>query len=54
MAAHVRLRRARAATPAGAIAATGPDFEAAGPGFEAAGPDLEAAGPDFEAARLDC
>ena len=53
MAARARLRRTRAAIPAGAIAPAGPDFEAAGPDFEAAGPDFEAARPDFEAAGPD-
>ena len=62
----MRLRRARAAIPAGARIAAGaiagggsdteaaePDFEVAGPDFEAARPDFEAAGPDFEAAGPD-
>ena len=52
MAARARLRRTRAAVPAGAIAAAGPDFEAAGSDFEAAGPDFEADGPDFEVALV--
>ena len=57
MATRARLRRVRAAMPAGVMlaadtiaAAAWPVFEAAGPDFEAAGPDYEAAGPDFEAA----